>query len=975
MKIVRLLLVIILLVVAGHFWPVWGGEVRPTAFLHALQKDYGDMAVDYLNMLKRNDDLSKELRETWDLEMSKSLRSAARNARDAYNAEDSESLMREAEKHLAKFLREKPDHPEASEASATWADFSMDKALKDLRSARTDGDKKQKAKLLDDARTALGEARVRFKQAEEKYQAELDAMPPAPKWPLKRADRDSLARQQEIKTNILNYRFQDALIDYYLAQTYAYASDSAERKAALQAAAEAFDALFQGNRMETVGLVSHMWHGKSTEELGDWQTALDIYDEVLVNAPEAGQSQSDTALQGLFAQVEHFRLQILAKQSPLQFMDEAGQWLQEYRKTRFSQTEGFQAIALDLVKAKIEAAENASGAEKSKLITGALGLLAEMSKVRSPYQQEAILLRRQYVKSGSKVSEPASFEEAVALGEAAAITQQWSEATANYGIALKLADKDKISQSQRKEAIDALVSALYMQARGQLISGKWEDCLATAERIFSDYKDSSIAPQAGSLAVSAALNLYSAAPKDKKAEALKRLKKYASLAEDSWPGRPEADDARMMLAQADLVQGKIDEALAGFEKIDPRSERYPNALLLAAETYWRRRLAEMEKPEGSRNKGQMDADLDRALRNLETGLKLQQKKVVPGEQLPRPLVETQLLLAEIKLGGGDAREAAALLQPLVDAFAAAKPEEADNVIVRIYAGAVRAYLALDDPEKALEIAMVLAEWGPDVQSVNAALVEVVKTLGAKRKQAEAAVAAVAGEVNSPGADEAREKLKSVAEMMNKLLAKMSSRKEFSIPATVYFADMCLAAGLPDVARDAYLRVANRAEKDPAYAKSAGKALQRVRAQLVDLLVKTGDYEEAYKQISQLAAANPRALDLLMTQGRILQSWSQRDASRYAEAVAHWARLRNMLLGAVKKPPEYFEITYNLAAALYGQAAEAKDRAQAAEKAKLAEQLLKSTLILSPNLNGPDMVDQYNALLKKVSALYQRASSR
>ncbi|MGD0382377.1 MAG: hypothetical protein ABSA77_02570 [Thermoguttaceae bacterium] len=973
MKIVRLLLVIILLVVAGHFRPAWGGEVRPTVFLHALQKDYGDMAVDYLNMLKQNDDLPEELRESWDLEMSKSLRSAARDARDAYNVEDSESLMREAEKHLTKFLREKPDHPEASEARAMWADFSMDKALKNLRSAQTNVDKKQKEKLLDDARTALGEARVRFKQAEEKYQAELDAMQPAPKRPLKRSDRDSLARQQEIKTNVLNYRFQEALIDYYLAQTYA--SDSAERKAALQAAAEAFDALFQGNRMETIGLVAHMWHGKSTEELGDWQTALDIYDEVLVNAPEPGQGQSDPALSALFAQVEHFRLQILAKQSPLQFMDEAGQWLQEYRKTRFSQTEGFQAIALDLAKAKIEAAENASGAEKSKLITSVLGLLAEMSKVRSPYQQEAILLRRQYVKSGGKVSEPASFEEAVALGEAAAVTQQWSEATANYGIALKLADKDKISQSQRKEAIDALVGALYMQARGQLLSGKWEDCLATVERIFSDYRDSSIAPQAGSLAVSAALNLYAAAPEGKKAEALKRLQKYARLTEDSWPGRPEADDTRMMLAQADLVQGKIDEALAGFEKIDPRSERYPNALLLAAETYWRRRLAEMEKPEGSRNKGQMDADLNRALRNLETGLKLQQKKVVPGEQLPRPLVETQLLLAEIKLSGGDAREAAALLQPLVDVVAAAKPEEMDNVIVRIYAGAVRAYLALNDPEKALDIAMVLAEWGPDMQGVNAALVEVVKTLGAKRKQAEAAVAAVAGEANSPGADEAREKLKSVTEMMNKLLAKMSSRKEFSIPATVYFADMCLAAGLPDVARDAYLRVANRAEKDPAYAKSAGKALQRVRSQLVDLLVKTGDYEEAYKQISPLAAANPRALDLLMTQGRILQSWSQRDASRYAEAVAHWARLRNMLLGAVKKPPEYFEITYNLAAALYGQAAEIKDKAQAAEKAKLAEQLLKTTLVLSPNLSGPEMIEQYNALLKKVSALYQRASSR
>ena len=115
---------------------------------------------------------------------------------------------------------------------------------------------------------------------------------------------------------------------------------------------------------------------------------------------------------------------------------------------------------------------------------------------------------------------------------------------------------------------------------------------------------------AGSLAVSAALNLYSAAPEGKKSAALDRLKKYAKLMEDTWPGRPEADDARMMLAQADLVQGKIDEALAGFEKIDPRSERYPNALLMAAETYWRRWLTEKEKPEESRNKSQMDSDLD-----------------------------------------------------------------------------------------------------------------------------------------------------------------------------------------------------------------------------------------------------------------------------------------------------------------------------------------------------------------------------
>ncbi len=89
------------------------------------------------------------------------------------------------------------------------------------------------------------------------------------------------------------------------------------------------------------------------------------------------------------------------------------------------------------------------------------------------------------------------------------------------------------------------------------------------------------------------------------------------------------------------------------------------------------------------------------------------------------------------------------------------------------------------------------------------------------------------------AEEARAKLKSITDMMDKLLVKMSSRKEFSLSTSVYFADMCMAAGLPDIARDTYLRVANRAEKDPAFAKSGGKTLQRVRAQLVDLLGQDG----------------------------------------------------------------------------------------------------------------------------------------
>ncbi|MGW8257205.1 MAG: hypothetical protein ACWGMZ_06960 [Thermoguttaceae bacterium] len=83
-------------------------EIRPIAFLHALREQgYGDLAVDYLNQLKESGDWPEPLRTTWDLEMCRCLRVAAR---DAYNARESQSLLLEAEQHLNKFIREHPDH-------------------------------------------------------------------------------------------------------------------------------------------------------------------------------------------------------------------------------------------------------------------------------------------------------------------------------------------------------------------------------------------------------------------------------------------------------------------------------------------------------------------------------------------------------------------------------------------------------------------------------------------------------------------------------------------------------------------------------------------------------------------------------------------------------------------------------------------------------------------------------------------------
>ena len=51
---------------------------RPLRFIHVLQKNgYGDMAVQYLEILAKRPDLPPEVRDVWDLEMSRSLRAEA----------------------------------------------------------------------------------------------------------------------------------------------------------------------------------------------------------------------------------------------------------------------------------------------------------------------------------------------------------------------------------------------------------------------------------------------------------------------------------------------------------------------------------------------------------------------------------------------------------------------------------------------------------------------------------------------------------------------------------------------------------------------------------------------------------------------------------------------------------------------------------------------------------------------------------
>jgi hypothetical protein len=303
----------------------------------------------------------------------------------------------------------------------------------------------------------------------------------------------------------------------------------------------------------------------------------------------------------------------------------------------------------------------------------------------------------------------------------------------------------------------------------------------------------------------------------------------------------------------------------------------------------------------------------------------------------------------------------------------------DNTTLRIFVGAVQAYTAVNDFDKAAGVGQLLLEMGPDMAPINRVLVEFAKLVYVEYQKADAAVTEAK---DAKAGETAKKKKADIGKMLGNLLKQLAARKDNSLAGMVYVADRCVDVGMDAEAKDQYQRIIKRTEEDPAFAAQAGRAMTRIRAQLIGLLRKEGNNEEAYTQAEQLVKDNPRALEPRMERCRILLNWAdkQREAGKAEDSLKHyedgakaWGVLRNLLQGMRKKPPEVYECTYGAAYCLY-QAAELKkasDSAGAEQRAKDAEKLLKSTMIVSPALSGPDMVAKYNALLEKVTKFLGR----
>src|SRR5580704_10046270 len=100
------------------------------------------------------------------------------------------------------------------------------------------------------------------------------------------------------------------------------------------------------------------------------------------------------------------------------------------------------------------------------------------------------------------------------------------------------------------------------------------------------------------------------------------------------------------------------------------------------------------------------------------------------------MLETQLLLGEVKLEEGDAKRAGELLEPLLQWIRSEKPNPLDNTALRVFQAAARAEVALGELPKVAATAHSLIELGSDNAAVNGILNSMLKMLGDGWKRAE-----------------------------------------------------------------------------------------------------------------------------------------------------------------------------------------------------------------------------------------------
>jgi hypothetical protein len=998
------------------------GAVEPyLEFVKGLRdRDYHDLALQYLEELEQRPGIPSEVKEVLSYEKALTLLDGARNIR---NPEAQGKQLDQARGYLEQFLKASPNHPQAAQANSELAQVYVGKGKVEVLQSKSPNNAAQKADFQKKARGYFAEARQMFQAAHDRFQTEYEKFDKfIPKTDKARHDAREQAYVRWIQTQ-LNL----AILIYEEAQTYD--KGSTENRKRLTDASNAFEQIHARHRSLVAGLHARMLQGKCFEEQDDITKAIGIYDELLGH----GGDKPTGALKNLQDRVLLFKLICLNhdKRKDYQVVAQtAAEWVKENRSS-LSTRNGL-GIQWEMVRVEelLARKEGVLDAERNRLLQQALSTARSINKFPGEYKDgSTAMIQRLMVALDREPGDPKDF--ATAFGTGRTLIEDIRNR--NKAIAESSgAERDKQVadlQTVLKEAVRVLRLAL------QLASSKDDEKDINRVRYFLSYSYYSLrdysyesailaefvarkyvdkqpdgALEAAYLAQAAHIQAYNRNSESDRSSDVQRIISICNFITEHWPESDKAQDARMNLGAFFSQLRQPAEAAKWFLQVPESAPQHLEAQLAAGNAFWVNYLEESIRPEADRKPpDQLDelvkqarSILQNAITRYESQLPKDVAQVEPAKLAK--LSEAKLTYGQILNGSGDYKGALAQLTegPLAVVAAVSAPDGNEqkrppkpNIKSREFASfahqqILRSYVGIQDLDKA-RAEMKELESIEGAAGGGAALTRIFLDLG---KELEKEVKRLQA-ANDP-------RLGEVLKSFEKFLDDMSSRKEgqdyhsLMWVAETYRAlgegleagDSAKSDGYFSKSISALQAILDEEAKRPGYAPR--DALTGVQLRKVMCLRRQKSFEEGRKLVNVILKEHPKALDAQIEAARLYQDWASRggpaDRDKWGLAIdgdQHskkkqklvwgWSgiaqRLDTSLTNATSNNAEhrqqYLDARYSVA---WCRLHEALSQASGKSRSELLERAhadLMVTAKLNPELGGGETWEKFNSLYRQI----------
>ena len=899
---------------------------------------------------------------------------------------------------------------------------------------------------LETARGLLREAGQRWAQIDKAADEELKQIGFVRGDDIKQSEvRDRIHRRQ------LQAHLGRAWVEYEVGQTYP--AGSGERTAALQEAGKRFDAIYDQQRERLAGFYARLGRGLCFRDLGESEKAFAIFEELLGLPDDPADFHTLRGKAAVQALETALRPEV-KKYKPA--LDIARRWLGGDHPQPASGEVGPASDEVDLAvrflggEAALAYAKGLSAAslEQSGLRTQQIdwarqqfNLVAAAAGPRAPsaaWSGKAKIRLLDPVLGPAETSEPGTFADARNHAKAALdrflAAQAEQQATARSGTGndpdgqrqrrqqIATAQSETLKYCQR--ALDLRPAAAedydtvrYYLAYLHYASDELDDAAALGETLAQGASDSPAARQAARIGLAAREALLRRAADDSRPAAVKRLQTLAEKIVERWGNRAEADDARGVLVDLALGDGRLEKAEQYLQAISAAAPRRGEAELNLGRALWQRaqRLLRLSTLEHDHT-AEAEQAISRATDLLGDGIARCRKAIesdaalLIAAQSERAFFSDTAMIARAQIRMRDMGELGAAILALAQIhMSAGRPAEAIALLEDPSLQWANAHPTLDDPIAAVG------------DSASLALLAYVATgqLDKARICLQTLQASLPPAGDAHAARQTLEACLRINRLLKQHLARFRDRRQGDLvkkiveqfdtllvspaqgPAAGSFFVLAwraeaysgLAEGLdvggPGVLADAekqyrqavaaFQEILRRAAAEAQFSPAAEVTIA-LRIELARCLRRLSDNPQALSQLLEVLKNHPLMVDAQVEAAHTYQSWGDekpecleraiQGGKRYQE-VWGWGELARRVQAEARYRDVFHEARYNLALCRLRQAQVATDRPERARLAAAAENDILVTQRSFPDMGGGVWYDRYNELLKRVQRLADR----